>query len=244
MLAVYCPLVKEHWDHCDQLHTDRVSGRTSSHRGAAPARRTQAERRRATRQALLEAALLRMEAGDSFDTLSLRGLARAAGVVPTAFYRHFASMDELGLALVDESFRTLRATLRAAREGGAAPEQVIRASVSSITDYVRQHRQHFAFIARARSTGNTLLRHAIRSEIRLLTSELATDLMRFPVLAEWSTEDLQMVAALLVGAMISTVEAILDTPADDGEAQEEIRRIAEKQLRLIVFGIPQWRSSG
>jgi len=52
-----------------------------------------------------------------------------------------------------------------------------------------------------------------------------------------------MVAALLVGAMISTVETILDIPADDLPAQEEIRRVAEKQLRLIVFGMPHWRSS-
>jgi AcrR family transcriptional regulator len=192
----------------------------------------------------VEAALLHMEAGDSFDTLSLRGLARAAGVVPTAFYRHFASMDELGLALVDESFRTLRAMLRQAREGGAGPEQVIRASVGTITTYVRENRQHFAFIARARSTGNILLRHAIRAEIRLLTSELATDLTRFPVLAAWTTEDLRMVADLLVGAMISTVEASLDAPPSDQRAQAEIRRTAEKQLRLIVLGIPEWRSSG
>lgn len=184
-----------------------------------------------------------MEGGDSFDSLSLRSLARAAGVVPTAFYRHFANMDELGLALVDESFRTLRAMLRHAREEGAHPEQMIQASVGTITSYVREHRQHFAFIARARSTGNTLLRHAIRSEIRLLTSELATDLTRFPMLAEWSSEDLHMVAALLVSAMISTVEAILDATADDRDAQDEIRRVAEKQLRLIVLGMPQWRSA-
>ncbi len=52
-----------------------------------------------------------------------------------------------------------------------------------------------------------------------------------------------MVAGLLVGAMISTVEASLDAPADDEEAQAEIRRTAEKQLRLIVLGIPRWRSS-
>jgi AcrR family transcriptional regulator len=207
-----------------------------------PVRRTQAERRRSTRQALIEAALLRMEAGDSFDSLSLRSLARAAGVVPTAFYRHFASLDELGLALVDESFRTLRRMLRQARESSTGYEQVIAASVRTLTGYVRDNRQHFAFIARARSTGNSLLRHAIRSEIRLLTSELATDLTRFPHMSEWTTEDLQMVAALLVSAMISTVEAILDTAPEDETAHEEITRVAEKQLRLIVLGVPAWRS--
>ena len=130
-------------------------------------RRTQAERRERTRQALLDAALLQMEAGESFDALSLRSVARAAGVVPTAFYRHFSSLDELGLALVDESFRTLRAMLRDAREGGLAPEHVIKRSVEILVDHVREHRQHFAFVARARSTGNGVLRHAIRIEIRL-----------------------------------------------------------------------------
>lgn len=207
-----------------------------------PPRRTQAERRQATRQALLEAALLRMEAGESFDNISLRSLARAAGVVPTAFYRHFASMDELGLALVDESFRTLRGMLRRARGGDAPYEQVIQASVRTITSHVQEHRQHFAFLVGARSTGNALLRHAIRSEIRLLTGELATDLTRFPYLCDWTTDDLNMVAGLLVGAMIATVELILDTPPDDLVGHAEIAAVAEKQLRLIVLGIPSWRS--
>lgn len=84
-------------------------------------RRTQAERRQQTRQALLDAALEQMEAGESFDSLSLRSVARAAGIVPAAFYRHFDSMDELGLALVEESFRTLRGMLREAREGAPRP---------------------------------------------------------------------------------------------------------------------------
>src|SRR5450759_1294761 len=117
------------------MHTDLVNMRTrpagrASGGAAGPVRpaRTQAERRRHTRQALLDAVLLQLEAGESFDALSLRSVARAAGVVPTAFYRHFESMDALGLALVEESFRTLRAMLRDAREG-LPPEQVIHRSV-------------------------------------------------------------------------------------------------------------------
>ena len=221
----------------------RGSGSVSAgDEGPKVGRRTQAERRERTRQALLDAALLQMEAGESFDALSLRSVARAAGVVPTAFYRHFSSMDELALSLVDESFRTLRAMLREAREGGPAPEHVIRRSVEILVDHVRAHRQHFAFVARARSTGNGVLRHAIRIEIRLFTSELATDLARFPVLRDWTTEDLQMIAGLLVNAMIATVEAILDAPVAAPEAEAEISRVAEKQLRLVMLAVPHWHS--
>jgi AcrR family transcriptional regulator len=209
--------------------------------GPSGKRRTQAERRQLTRQALLDAALLQIEAGDSFDSLSLRSVARVAGVVPTAFYRHFASMDELGLALVEESFRTLRTMLRDAREG-LAPEHIIKRSVEILMDHVRQHRRHFLFVVRVGYTSNVILRHAVRNEIRLFTSELATDLARFPILREWGTEDLQMVAGLLVNTMISTVGAMLDVPVAGPQAEAEIARMAEKQLRLAMLGVPSWRS--
>jgi AcrR family transcriptional regulator len=182
-----------------------------------------------------------MEAGESFDALSLRSVARAAGVVPTAFYRHFASMDELGLALLEESTRTLRAMLREARER-RDPSHIIRASVEILVEHVREHPRHYAFVARARSTGNGVLRGAIRSEIRLFTSELATDLARFPILRQWTNEDLQMLAGLLVSIMITTIEAILELPVATSESHADIARVAEKQLRLTMLAVPQWRS--
>jgi len=211
-------------------------------RVAPPRRRSQEERRRHTRQALLDAALIRMDAGEGFDSLSLRSVTRAAGIAPTAFYRHFASMDELGLALVEESFRTLRAMLREAREQ-PVPRDIIRRSVEILVEHVRAHHQHFAFVARVRSTGNGVLRQAIRGEVRMFTSELATDLARFPVLREWSTEDLMMLAGLLVNTMIATIEAMLDVPVAAPEAESEIVRTAEKQLRLTLLAVPHWRSS-
>jgi AcrR family transcriptional regulator len=227
------------------VNTRTHARRRSRHQ---PQPRTQAERRAHTRQALLDAALDQMEAGATFDTLSLRSVARAAGVVPAAFYRHFASMDELGLALMDESFRTLRAGLREARANGLPPEHVIRRSVELLVDQVLEHRRHFAFIAYARTTGNGVLRHAVSNEIRLLTSELATDLARFPQLRGWTTEDLQMLSGLLVNTMIINVQEILDLPLSGGSpsavALAEIVRVAEKQLRLPMLAIPHWRSGG
>jgi AcrR family transcriptional regulator len=217
--------------------SSRQAGRT----GAPRRHRTQAERRQHTRQALLDAALHQIEAGASFDSLSLRSVAKAAGVVPTAFYRHFASMDELGLALVEDSFRTLRAMLRDAREG-LAPKNVIKRSVEILMDHVREHRLHFVFVVRVGYTGNVILRHAVRNEIRLFTSELATDLARFPILRDWRTDDLRMLAGLLVNTMIATVGAMLDAPVAAPDAETEIALVAEKQLRLTLLGVPHWTS--
>jgi AcrR family transcriptional regulator len=199
-------------------------------------------RKERTRADLLQAALLLLK-DTSFSSLSLREVTREAGVVPTAFYRHFTSMEELGLALVDESFRTLRQMLRSAR-AETNPEHVIRSSVEILVRHVHEHRLHFRFIARERFGGVSTLRQAIRSEIRLFSSELATDLARFPYLNAWSTEDLQMMAGLIVNAMVSTAEEILDVPIDNSEVEDEIIRTVEKQLRLVALAAPHWRSAG
>lgn len=199
------------------------------------------ERKLRTRADLMDAAL-GLLGQRSFTALSLREVTRAAGVVPTAFYRHFASMDELGLALVDHSFRALREMIRSARADAASFEHVIRDSVEIVVRHVRANPQQFRFVVRERHGGSPVLRQAIRSEIRLFASELATDLTRFPYLSGWSTEDLHMMAGLIVNAMVSTAEAIVDAPPDSPEAEEEAILAAEHQLLLIALGVPHFRS--
>jgi AcrR family transcriptional regulator len=200
---------------------------------------TREERKRRTRQGIIDAAL-RLLADDSFSGLSLREVTREAGIVPGAFYRHFESMEALGLVLIDESFRSLRELLRDARGGDLDPDHVIESSIEVLRRGVTERRSHWRFIARERNSGVSVLRYAIRTEIRLVTSELATDLARFPALTHWSSEDLNVLASLFVNAMVSTAEAFEDT--DDSAAREEIRRTAVKQLRMIVVGIAGWRS--
>jgi len=198
------------------------------------------ERKEATRRAIIAAALKLLQ-DRSFSSLSLREVTREVGIVPAAFYRHFESMEALGLVLIDESFRTLRDTLRGARAGRLDPNRVIESSVEIVVASITERREHWRFIYRERSGGVTVLRYAIRTELRLITSELATDLARFTGLNTWSTEDLNVLATLFVNSMIVIAEAIED--AQTAEALEDIRRTAVKQLRMITIGIAGWRSS-
>ena len=197
------------------------------------------ERKEATRRAIVDAALILLEQ-ESFSALSLREVTREAGISPTAFYRHFDSMEALGLVLIDESFRTLRDMLRGARAGKLDPSRVIESSVDILITGVNARREHWRFVARERNSGVTVLRYAIRTEIRLITSELAIDLARFPGLRSWSGEDLNTLATLIVNAMISIAEAIDET--NDERALDEIRRTATKQLQMIIVGVANWRS--
>jgi AcrR family transcriptional regulator len=219
-------------------HTSR-SGRSGRSRSRDTLSRE--ERKEATRRAIVAAAL-RLLKDRSFSALSLREVTREAGIVPGAFYRHFESMEALGLVLIDESFRALRDMLRGARAAKLDPNRVIESSVDILINGVNERREHWRFIGRERSSGVTVLRYAIRTEIRLITSELAIDLARFPGLNTWSSEDLNILASLFVNAMIVIAEAIED--AGDPAALDEIKRTAIKQLRMIAVGVAGWRSAG
>jgi AcrR family transcriptional regulator len=218
--------------------SSRTSRSGSRSRDSSSSREAKKE---ATRRAIVTAALTLLEER-SFAALSLREVTREAGIAPAAFYRHFESMEALGLVLIDESFRALRDLLRRARAGKLDPTRVIESSVDMLIEGVNQRREHWRFIGRERNSGVTVLRYAIRTEIRLITSELAIDLARFPGLNTWSAEDLNILASLIVNAMISIAEAIED--AGDAVALEEIKRTAVKQLRMIVVGVSGWRSAG
>lgn len=204
----------------------------------APESRVQRKER--TRRAILDATLVLCEES-SLVALSLRQVARAVGIVPTAFYRHFESIDVLGMELVDESFVSLRSMLREVRRYDPAFEDIIDSSIRILVEHVHRQRAHFLFIARERAAGPPVVRGAIRHEIALCEQELATDLARLPGTGAWSSEDLRVLSNLMVMAMVATAEAILNAPTRP-EAEKQIVETARTQLRMVLIGSLNWRS--
>jgi AcrR family transcriptional regulator len=200
---------------------------------------TRGERKERTRRAILDAALELGEAS-SLSALSLRQVAKRVGIVPTAFYRHFDSIEALGLALVDESFVSLRAMLRDVRRDDTAVDDIVDRSVEVLVEHARAQRQHFAFIARERAAGPPAVRAEIRRQIELFERELATDLDRLPGTDPWSAEDLRSLSNLIVTAMVATAEGLIE--AGDA-AQTRIAQTARTQLRMLLVGALNWRST-
>jgi AcrR family transcriptional regulator len=194
-----------------------------------------------TRRAILDAAL-RLSAETSLSALSLRHVAREVGIVPTGFYRHFASAEELGLVLVDESFASLRQMLRDVRRANPTLEGVIHRSVGVLVDHVVADPAHIRFVSRERVGGVPAVREAIAHQLELFEAEIATDFARLPGAAAWSTEDLRISANLIVTAMVAAAERILH--ASSAAARAEIAGVTEKQLRMLAIGAQNWRSRG
>jgi AcrR family transcriptional regulator len=194
-------------------------------------------RKERTRRAILDAAL-GLTADTSLVAISLRQVAKEVGIVPTAFYRHFDSVESLGLALVDESFVSLRELLRDVRTRAPEFADLIDESMVVLVAHVRDHQAHYSFIARERMAGPVRVRDAIRHEIELITRELATDVALLPGTEAFSAAHLHLLADLIVSFVVTTAERLVDDPA----AEDRILADTRTQLRMLLVGALNWRS--
>ncbi|MGB3301578.1 MAG: TetR family transcriptional regulator [Gordonia sp. (in: high G+C Gram-positive bacteria)] len=201
---------------------------------------SRAEKKEQTRQALLDTTIDLVD-DRSFGSISLREVARGAGIVPTAFYRHFASMEDLGVTLVEDAMRLLRGALREARRDLASRGMpTARDSLSALLKKVHASESQYRFLIREQHGGVAEVRRAIGTELRLFSRELAIDLARVPSLREWGSDDLEVAADLIVTIMMTTVAELLD-----GDGREQTERVlverAEKQLVMVFLGMDRWK---
>ncbi|MFE0582268.1 MULTISPECIES: TetR family transcriptional regulator [unclassified Streptomyces] len=195
-------------------------------------------RRRRTRRALLDAALSEL-AERSFGSLGLREVTRAAGVAPTAFYRHFGDMDELGTALVEEALDSLHGTVREILDASGDAEQRGGAAVRLIAALVRERPAHVRFLVRERHGGVAVVRDAIAAQLDVFADETGAALGSDPVSAGWQADDVTMLSRLLVDHMFMTASAFL-TASLRGEDWSAATGTALAQLRLIHLGRVHW----
>jgi len=216
---------------------------TTPARAEAEAPITRSERKERTRQRLIDGALALIGRGRSYTSLSLREIAREAGVVPAAFYRHFRDLDELGLALVEMGGVTLRRLLREARRDGIPPTDMLRGSVLVYKRFVEERALVFRFIAAERGGGSRILRNAIRTEDGHFASEMAQDLRVLGVMPDLSREALQMICGLVVTTMLNAATDILDVPSGQPVQEHEMVENFVRQLRLIFIGARHWQEN-
>lgn len=198
---------------------------------------SRADRKERTRRAILGAAL-ELTSETSLVGISLRQVAKEVGIVPTAFYRHFDSVESLGLALVDESFESLRTLLRSVWQRSSEFRDFIDDSLPVVAESVREHRDHYAFISRERLGGPPRVRDAIQHEIDLITRELATDVERMPGTDAFSSRDVHLLADLIVSFVVTTAERLIEEPT----AERRIIDNTRTQLRMLLVGALNWRS--
>lgn len=194
-----------------------------------------------TRQHLIDAALRRVEADKAgMAGISLREVTKAAGVSPTAFYRHFPDLEELGMAVLEDSSDMLRRMLRDVRKA-PNPVEMITKSTDIFIRYVLENRAIWILLCRERVGGSARIRAAIRNQISYFTTELASDLRLMNVLPQMTQTDLQRLANMVISLAINLVPDILDLPSDQPREAQEMKADMNSQLEILILGAVNWK---
>ncbi|TWX45842.1 HTH-type transcriptional repressor FabR [Colwellia hornerae] len=197
-----------------------------------------AQQKEKTRRQLIDAALGQLSSERSFSSLSLREVAKEAGLAPTSFYRHFSDMDELGLTLVDEAGLTLRQLMRQARQRIEKGGSVIQISVVTFMEFIESNGNIFRLLLRERSGTSAAFRAAVNREVRYFTLELCDYLQQANKLNA-DVAFLQADAAVTI--VFSAGSDALDVDKDD---RQQIAMRTIQQLRFIARGAAEFSNRG
>ncbi|WP_101758024.1 TetR/AcrR family transcriptional regulator [Oceanicoccus sp. KOV_DT_Chl] len=129
------------------------------------------------RTALLEAALsIITESGPQ--ALTIREVARRAGVSHAAPYRHFADKDELILAVVEQGFALMQATMTTAKsQAEQEPLAQFAASGMAYIDFALEYPAYYRVMYSGdllSSTGQQSLQHTSADTFKDLISDVQT----------------------------------------------------------------------
>lgn len=101
------------------------------------------------RQKVLDASLALIEEG-GLDRLSMREVARKAGVSHQAPYHHFGDREAILAAIAGEGFATLeQALVRAAAQAGSEPAKAVEAMGRAYVEFALRHSAYFQAMFRA-----------------------------------------------------------------------------------------------
>jgi AcrR family transcriptional regulator len=190
------------------------------------------EQKQRTRRQLIEAAL-RLSAEKGFASLSLREVAKAAGITPAAFYRHFHDMDELGLSLIDEVGLGLRQLLRDARRSVDRGRSAVRSSVEAFITYIIDNANLFRVLQGERQGASTAFRRSLFMELGRFIEEVADDLEKESVRLDQPLIDTELAAEAIVAVAFTVGGEVLDLPR---HKRAEVTERIIKEIKMILRG--------
>ena len=182
------------------------------------------------RHALLRATL-RLAAPYGFASLSLREVAREAGIAPTSFYRHFEDMEQLGLALVEESVGPLlRSLVEPCRGKAKRPWDIPALLVEEIARGVDQDPDLWRFFLAERFGGSQAVRAAVRVRVGGLVEELCG------AMQSAGGAEAESVAPALAQAVVALSLEAAGTALDGNTDRQVVLDVVRAQLGALAVG--------
>lgn len=176
-----------------------------------------------SREDLLAAALRLIGPHRSVSSLSLREVAREAGIAPNSFYRQFRDMDELAVALIDVAGRSLRKIIGAARHRVATQRGIVRGSVETFMEQLRADDKLLHVLLREGTVGSDAFKQAVDRELMFFEEELRTDLVRLAAAEGTVMHEPALVSKAITRLVFAMGAMAMDLPPErDRELVDQI----------------------
>ncbi|WP_081961422.1 TetR/AcrR family transcriptional regulator [Aquabacterium sp. NJ1] len=159
---------------------------------AAPPRMAQGKR------LLMEAAVRLARRASAAQAISLRELAREAGLNHNTFYRHFSSQEALLEEIVSDFGSQLREGLKQARLGAPTLHDITPTVVGWTLDFALAHEDIFLLAMRERYGPPGPIREAVEHMLRQLQDDMLSELQARQALPPLPEPVLRPVLAILI----------------------------------------------
>jgi AcrR family transcriptional regulator len=208
---------------------------------------------------LMDAALRLAAVSRSLSGLGLRELAREAGLNPNTFYRHFKTVDDLGLAMISEMAARIRQPLRDLRiEAAQRAEQSTPATLTFGIDldrgrrvcsetvelffgYAAQNPQAFIVGVRELHGSSKVLREALERMMEDFANDMAEDLGQLQLLPSLEPAAIRQVSSMISRQLfqqsLDYIEQVDRRPAICAQAQQQILMMFAGATVLQAVGV-------
>jgi AcrR family transcriptional regulator len=188
-----------------------------------------------SRQDIIAAALRLLGPSRSVSTLSLREVAREAGIAPNSFYRHFRDLDELIVALIDLAGLSLRQIIRESRQraNSNSRQSVVQGCTDAFLEQLRADDRLLHILLREGTVGSTAFKHAVERQLNFFEEELKLDLLRLATLKNTKLHEPALTAKAITRLVFAMGATALDLP-EDKHAELNVQIVV--MVRMIIAG--------
>jgi AcrR family transcriptional regulator len=186
-----------------------------------------------SREDIIAAALKLLGPSRSVSTLSLREVAREAGIAPNSFYRHFHDLDELAVALIDLAGQSLRQIIGEARQRATSEQSVVQGCTDAFMDQLRADDRLLHILLREGTVGSDAFKHAVERQLNFFEDELRLDLIRLARLKKSGLYEPALTAKAITRLVFSMGATALDLPEDK---YPELNEQIVLMVRMIIVG--------
>jgi len=185
------------------------------------------------REDIIYAALKLVGPHRSVSSLSLREVAREAGIAPNSFYRQFRDTDELAVALIDLAGQSLRKIVGEARHRLATRRSIVRSSIEAFMEQLRADDRLLHVLLREGTVGSDAFKRAVDRELSFFEEELRVDLIRLAALDQVELYEPALVARSITRLVFAMGATAMDMPR---EKDPELIEQMSAMVRMILAG--------